>query len=320
MKCNLRKLNPKNKVCIYLDQFVISDIMSGKNPYWNEIKKLLEFNHSKGKIYCPLSIEHILETVKKDIKGAIKHDSYYQKLSDSYILKTEPFLTSQIISSRIRKNRFTINTFLKSYKPNNLENVYYQINEYNKVFDESLTDLISSQNGLRKLADARNNSKLELQFMTAIQKIEVEVFKNRLKEYLMVKSIRIRPEVFGEHQFPHWIDQILYQLTYKHKFKEKQFKLLLKEIDLHGFSNIPTLHTKLTLKSYIAVKNKQENTGDHIDLMRVSSGLFTSDILFTDRKRKYEICALELDKKYNTKVFSGVDSDLIEVINLLKKM
>ncbi|WP_282088654.1 hypothetical protein [Aquimarina algiphila] len=316
----MRKLDPNNKICIYLDQFVISDIIDAKNPLWNEIKELLETNHFKGNIYCPLSIEHILETVKKDLNGAIKHESYYRKLSDNYLLKTEPFLTSQLISSLIRKNKFTSKTFLKAEKTKEIENIYFQINSKNKVFNESITYKLSNQNNLRKLLNPRKGSKSEFQVMDAIKAIEVENFKNRLKEYLKIKSIRIRPDDYGKHQFPNWIDQLLYQLTNKHKFKEKQFKQLLIELERNGFNRIPTLNTKFSIGAYLTVKNKQENTGDHIDIMRISSYLFSSDIFFTDKKRKYEICDLGLDKKYNTKVFSGVKNDLIEVIGLLKKM
>ena len=54
--------------------------------------------------------------------------------------------------------------------------------------------------------------------------------------------------------------------------------------------------------------------------MRISHYLFSSDVFFTDKKRKYEILVLGLDKKYNTKVFSGVKNDLMEFIDLLKKL
>jgi hypothetical protein len=320
VECNLRKLDPNNKICIYLDQFVISDIIDGKNPLWNEIKEHLEIKHSKGKIYCPLSVEHILETVKKELNGAIKHDFYCRKLSDNYVLKTEPFLTSQLISSLIRKNKFTLNTFLETEKLKSIEEIYSQINKNNEIFDESVTYKLSSQNSLRRILNPRKINKSELQFMNSIKTIEVGNFISRLREYQKDKSLKIRPDDYGKHQFPNWIDQILFQLTNKHKFKEKQFKQLLIELERNGFDRIPTLNTKFSLGAYLAVKNKQENTGDHIDIIRISSYLFSSDIFFTDKKRKYEICDLGLDKKYNTKVYSGVKTDLIEVINLLKEV
>ncbi|KAB8152918.1 hypothetical protein EZY14_011035 [Kordia sp. TARA_039_SRF] len=316
----MKKIDFNNKTCIYLDQFVISDIIEAKNPLWSQIKNLLEINHTRGNIYCPVSIEHILETVKKDLKGAIKHDSYYRKLSDNYLFKTEPFLTSQLISSLIRKNKFTLNTFLQEAKLREVDEIYSDINKNNEIFDESLKYKLSGQNDLRRLLSPRQSNKSKSQLMKVIKAMEVENFKNRLEEYIKVKSLRIRADNYGKHQFPNWIDQILFQLTNKHKFKEKHFRILLSELKRSGFNRIPTLNIKYSIGAYLAVENKQENTGDHIDLMRISSYLFSSDIFFTDKKRKYEICDLGLDKRYKTKVFSGVKNDLIEVANLLQKM
>jgi len=78
------------------------------------------------------------------------------------------------------------------------------------------------------------------------------------------------------------------------------------------------LNIKSSLNAYLAVKNKKENSGDHIDLMRIATYLPSADILFTDKKRKYEICDLGLDKKYKTLVFSGIENDLIQVKELLR--
>ena len=316
----MKKIDPKNKVCIYLDQFVISDIIIAKNPLWVEIKELLELNYNNGKIYCPISVEHLLETVKKDITGAIEHDSYFRKISDNYLLRTEPFLTSQLISSLIRKNNLTLKTFLRKEKLRDIEYIYGEVNDRNKIFDESLKYELSSQNDLRRILTPIKSGKTELSFINTIKNREVDSFKNRLKEYLKAKIMQIRPDNYGKHQFPNWVDQILYQLTKRHKFKEKQFKQFLIELERRGFERIPTLNTRFSLGAYLAVKNKQENTSDHIDLMRISSYLFSTDIFFTDKKRKYEICDLALDKKYKTNVFSGVNEDLIELIHVLKNL
>ncbi|MGA9212487.1 hypothetical protein [Kaistella sp.] len=316
----MKKIDPQNKLCIYLDQFVISDILEGKNPLWIEIKDLLELNFSVDKIYCPLSVEHILETVGKNFIDAKEHDIYFRKISDNYILKSEPFLTAQLISSLIRNNKKTINTFLAKSSLKNMVDLHSKVNsDYNK-FNNGMTQTLLPQNDLRKIINNKISTNVEAEMMNAIKAFEVSKFKDRLTEYVTSKSIRIRPDNFGEHKVPNWIDQLLYQLTYKHQFKEKEFQSLLKEIATNGFNRIPTLNIKFSLGAYIAIKNKQENSGDHIDVMRISSYLFSTDIFFTDKKRKHEICELGLDRKYNTLVFSGVKDDLLQFIDLLKKI
>lgn len=308
----MRKIGVNNKICIYLDQFVVSNLVSETTNIWSEIKDLLTINHSNNKIYCPLSTEHILETAKKDLANAIIHDEYFRKLSDNYIFKNDPFLTSQLISSLIRNNKYTLNTFLESIEIKKMEEIHFLINENNKIFDESIKYKISPQNELRKILNPKTDKKTELLFLNTIKNLEVQNFLDRVEYYIENKSLIIREDDYGLHKFPNWIDQLLYQLTYKHQFKELQFRQLLNELQKNGFSRIPTLNTKFSIGAYLAIKNKQEGTNDHIDLMRISSCLFSTDIFFTDKQRKFEIKELELDKKYKTKVFCGTENDLIE--------
>lgn len=49
-----------------------------------------------------------------------------------------------------------------------------------------------------------------------------------------------------------------------------------------------------------------------------STGLPSSDILFTDKRRKNEVITLKLDEKYNCKVFSGIEKDLEEFKAMLQ--
>lgn len=316
----MKKLNNKNKCCVYLDQFVISDIIEAKNPLWIEIKNLLELNYNKGLIYCPLSAEHFLETIRKNIVDARIHNDYFREISDGYILKSEPFLTAQIISSLIRENSKTLNTFLTQASLKDIEKFYNDLNIHHDKYRTGMGSLLSDQNSLRKILYSKSDKKTEVQFINVIKQLEVEKFKNRLIEYLNNKLIVIRPDSFGDSQIPNWIDQLLFQLTYKHQFKERELKLFLSELQVHGFNRIPTLNTKFSIQGYLAVKSKQENSGDHIDIMRISTYLFSTDIFFTDKKRKYEICELGLDKKYNTVVLSGVENDLCQFIEILKAM
>lgn len=319
--CNfMKKIDQKNKICIYLDQFVVSNLVQETNELWKEIKELLEVCHYKNQIYCPLSHQHILETAKKELNNAIIHDEYFRKLSDSYFYKDELFLTPQLISSLIRKNKYTLNTFLLNYELKKFEDFYSKIKNVNNVFDESINFRVSPQNEIRKILNNNIEFKLEKQLIKVIKKNEVNDFIDRLQEYIEQKRIYIRPDNFGKHDFPHWIDQTLYQLTYKHSFKENQFKMLLNELKKNGFDRIPTLNIRFSMDAYLAVKNKQQNISDHIDIMRITNGLLPSDIFFTDKKRKFEIAELELDKLYNTQVFTGTENDLKEFITFLRRL
>lgn len=315
---DMRKINSENKICIYLDQFVISNIVDETTDTWKKVKMQLEKGFVQGVLYCPVSGEHFMETAKKRFENALIHHNYFLSLSENYFFKDDPFLTTQLISSLIRGNKHTLNTFLEKQQFKKFEDIYADINSKNEIFDESITYKLSGQNDLRKVLNTNMKQPLESQFMGFITAMEVQNFIKTLEQYLRDGQMRIRADDYGKHSFPYWIDQLLYILTTKHKFREPQFKILLAELKKNGFSRIPTLNIKFSLGAYLAIKNKQENTGDHIDLMRICIGLISSDIFFTDKKRKSEIDALGLDTFYNTRVFSGTEPDLQEFLTLLE--
>lgn len=308
----MRKINPNSKTCIYLDQFAVSDLIDESSDLWKEIKILLEAGHRRNLLYCPLSAPHFFETAKKDFEAARLHHEYFLHLSDKYFFKNEVFLTTQLISSLIRGNRFTLQTFLETPQFINFDDIYVQTNQVNAIFDESLSYKLLPQNELRKILNPKVEQKQEKMFIDAIKSMEIQNFIDRIQYYLHEKQIFIRADNYGKHNFPNWIDQLLYILTNKHAFKEIHFKKLLTELQLYGFDRIATLDIRFSIGAFLTVKNKQENAGDHIDIMRITNSLCSSDILFTDKKRKHEIQALRLDIKYKTVVFSGVEKDLQE--------
>ena len=308
----MKKIDNKNKICIYLDQFAVSDLIEGKTDIWRDIKILLEECYAKKRLYCPLSAQHFFETVKKNLPAAKLHHDFFYSLSDGYFFKNELFLTTQLISSLIRGHNFTLKTFLEIPIYKNFEETYLKINTVNQIFDESVMHHISPQNQLRKILNPKMDQKTEKLFMETITTMEAQKFIDRLEEYISEKKIFIRGDNYGRHEFPNWIDQLLYILTYTHSFKGEDFKKLLAEFNRNGFERIPTLNIRFKLGAWLCVKNKQENAGDHIDIMRIANSLYSSDVMFTDKKRKHEIQSLALDKKYNTLVFSGVEKDLID--------
>jgi hypothetical protein len=103
---------------------------------------------------------------------------------------------------------------------------------------------------------------------------------------------------------------IIHQLITRHKIKKHETQKLVDHLIQFGFDNIPTLDIRSSLIAFIAVNNKKETVNDHVDIMKISSGLPISDIFLTDSQRKFEILELGLDKKYKTKVYSGINSDL----------
>lgn len=182
--------------------------------------------------------------------------------------------------------------------------------------------LIDAGNDINKLRQATNSQKIDpktkFSMYSAIKSIQPKYFIKRLQDLKTQDQITIQGDKIGNKMIPHWVDLTIEQLLKKHKFTRLEIDKLIFELEKNRFENIPTLDIKMSLLALMSVYSKKETPGDHIDLMRIATGLPIADILFTDKKRKNEILELELDKKYKTKVFSGTKKDLedfLEEIN-----
>lgn len=317
-------MKSEGKICIYLDQFAISDMVEMETKLeWSKIKKLLIELKDKNKIFCPLSHEHYIETSQNDIERAIRYDKFLSRLSDGYSFKPELFITSQLISSRVRNNNVTLKTYLYE----NVSDVFRKEENYKRLKEsgQKLAGLLKEANSnLNQFRTQISNQNIDLKSKTimikAMNSLRVKGFIQRLEDLLLNDNIVIRGEHIGEMEVPNWIDLIIDQLLKRHRFNKKEVISLISEFKKNGFSNIPTLNISTTLLSYMAIYSKKERSNDHIDIMRISTGLPISQILLTDKKRKAELIESELGNRYKTKVFSGTRSDLNELFSELKKM
>lgn len=318
------KMNISPKKIIYLDQFAVSDMVESiHGSIWIKIKEKLISLHQQGKIFCPLSVEHYFETSQKNFEAAKVHDAFFTKISDGYCIKPELFITSQLISSRLRSNKTTLKTYMYEITESNL-----QSKEKYEVFDtqnKKLQHLVTEASaGVNKLRQSTNNQKMDNKtkesMLNTIKKIQPRQFIDRLKDLQKNGNIVIKGDIIGSEEIPNWIDLTIDQLLKKHKLNKKEVDKLILEFEKFGFDNIPTLDVKFKLMALMSVYSKGEKPGDHVDLMRIANGLPISDYLFTDKKRKAEILESKMHEKYNTKVFSGTPTDLnafLEEINTI---
>ena len=308
------------KQCIYLDQFAVSEMAIPTSKIWKDIRQKIIQLHSENLIFCPISLEHFIETAGKDFEHFKELHNFLYAISSGYFIKPEIFITSQLISSQIRNNNITHKTFLDENYPilENLEDKYEKLKQtksgYNEMFTEGLSDLNLFRNmqGTQRL-----ENKMKEDFLNANLQISSTNFVSRLKELQQDNKISIRGNNFGGHEMPNWLDQIIYQLLTKHKFSRNEIDKLITEFERNGFNNISVLDIRFKINSLLSVYNKKEIPSDHIDIGRICTALPISTILLTDKKRKYEILELQLDKKYSTKIFSGTQEDLNDFLTEL---
>ena len=314
----------KKKLCIYLDQFAVSEMLEVDiTPEWSRIKKLLSELYSKEIIFCPLSSEHYFETSWKEYDEAVSHDLFLNKLSDGYCFKTEVFLTSQLISSRIRKNNITLKTYLYEKVNQVFKNSknYNFFREKNTELFKTIKEVGKNNNELKKIT---SNQKMDLKTQKAMFNtmmfLEVQKLIERLERLYENGELMIEGYKSSVSEFPRWTDLIIDILTKKHKFSKKEVKKLILELKSNGFRNISSLNIRFSLSSFMNLHSKKDTSNDQIDISRISTSLEFSDIMLTDKKRKYEILELKLDELYNTKVFSGTKNDLNELTLVLEKL
>jgi hypothetical protein len=311
--------------CIYLDQFATSGLFDPSNSIeWNEIRELIISCVNKGRIICPMSFEHFLETSQKDSTRAKILDNQFHELSKGYGFKSEVFITAQLMISLIRKNNLTSNTFLhKNIKRsvlsdrNNIELFSTLKNKLNQNIDEASVH----SNKIREITRQNNMEvKVRKDLINTCKALAVNNFINRLNDLLVQGQIIIRAINFSSGDVPHWIDLIIHRLTEKHCMNIKETKMLIEHLEKNGFNEISTLDLRTSIEALIAVYHKKETANDQIDIMRISTSFQISDILLIDKQRKNEIIEIGLDKKYNTTVLCGTEKDLKIFIHQLKEI
>lgn len=291
-------------------------------PIWKEIRQKLICLKEEEKIFCPLSVEHFIETSQKDEQSARKHNEFYTALSDGFCIKPELFITSQLISSRIRGNNITH----KTYMYEKVKDVFAFSDNYKKFYglnNEYRTLLTAAGTDINKLRQTTNTQKIDPKikqaFYSVTKNLQPQFFIQRLKDLKKDDQIKVQSDKIDDRLIPNWVDSTIGQLLQRHKFSRIEVDKLIFELEKNNFNNIPTLDIKMSMLALISVYSKKETPSDHIDLTRIATGLPIADILFTDKKRKSEILELELDKKYNTKVFTGKQEDLEECLTELSK-
>lgn len=306
----------KNTYCIYLDQYATSGIFESENGLWQEIKELLSVGVNSNRIICPRSAEHFLESSQKEANRAVSLDKRFSQLTKGYAFKAELFITSQLLISKIRNNNITSKTYFYNDIAPDILSHSDKLNSFidiKKEFDDRVSQSVSLTNNLRKVpSSSKLDKKTKLDSLKKLKSLSEKEFIDRLGDLLRYGKIRIEGAGFESADIPNWVDLVIHQLLQKHKMTITETEKLQKHIQENGFDQIPTLDIKNSLMSFVAVENKIENPSDQIDFMRISTGLPVSDILLTDKKRKFELVTLELDKKYKTTVFSGVQQDLEE--------
>ncbi|MDM8209303.1 MULTISPECIES: hypothetical protein [Bacteroidaceae] len=317
----------RQKKCIYLDQFAVSCLESASDgTLWGEIKSKILTLYAQNKIYCPLSCEHLLETSIRDRVHALAHNNFFEQISNNYIFYPVEIITSYEISMYIRQGK--IKKHMDGYLTKHRDNAMCSGNTYALAHAFSEEYKKNSQIQYAQLNDIRSinrkypsvKQKERLLFAKAMRTLAIKKFVEELKKLYYNKRNIFEVSRYGNLSMCKSVDVIFYNLVNRRLFTRKDIELLISELERNGFDNIPSLNIKNELSIISALDNKKTTSNDDIDISRAASGLAFSDYFFTDSQRKMELVSLQFDKRYNTKIFSGKESDLQNFILELEKL
>lgn len=321
----MKKFLGAGLTCLYLDQFAASNIFDeSTDKLWEQVSVLITKKASEGKIICPMPMEHLLESSNKIEERAITLDLKFHELSKGYAFLPEAEIASNYIESIVRKRKIISTDLFGHMRFDNTlsqKGAYYSAGQKHHELKKQVEHAVAATNEVRThLREKRFSWKVLEPFYEAVKLLQVKHFQDRLHELLTTGQIISRGVKFNDSQVIDWVDLLLQLLIYKHHLHASEGMALHQHIGVNAFDYIPPLDIRCSLTALIAVENKKESVNDQIDIMRISSGLVSSDLMFTDKQRKYELEFTGLAKKYGTKIFSGSKNDLEELLLELGKL
>ena len=150
-------------------------------------------------------------------------------------------------------------------------------------------------------------------------KIQTRAYIEGLKELCRKGVVNVRGVQCGEINIPNKVDCFLKLLCDKRLDKRLAQKLIC-ELETHGFEKIPSMNIRSSLNADMAVNGKSQTPNDVIDIDRAAIGLRISDYFFADNEKKLAIERCQLDKKYQTKIYSAKKDSVSSLITELSEL
>lgn len=334
----------KGKKILYLDQFAVSNMYdAAPTSTWGLLRQTIQEKVNKGVLSCPMPLEGLYETVgrsNKDKTGnqnndytrkIIEQHNFFRELANGTAFYGYEEIAATEIIMLLRQGKISpiksIYLHKALYAQIDISDIYeegHTFNEENRQYNRNLSQGV---NELREITqplnnDLRTKKKMSTDplFLNAIIRLQVNNYIDGLKDLYQKGYIKVRGVKCGTLELPHKVDLLLYYLFKKKKITKEETKRLIHEFEKNGFERIPSMNIRSLLSTDIAVYDKQQTPNDEIDLDRAAVGLRISNFFFADNDKKLTIEKYNLDKQYQTKVFSGKKDSVSSLTELLSTL
>ncbi|GAB4019487.1 hypothetical protein GCM10028808_57400 [Spirosoma migulaei] len=309
----------KKAVCIYLDQYAVSaicDTSAERNQYWEKIYSLLINGVKGGKIVCPYSNEHLIETSLKYEANAVKQDINFTLLARRLKIRNEVDCTARYIMAIVRNKPINHETYFCRFSGPILtdDSKRGSFKQHHKILDNMTAEFAGNVNQIRGSSKARLSSEDRKETFKRIYSYYENALLLRFFKLAIGGKIDHRIVRLANIDVPYWVDFLFYKLISEYKLTQDEAsngkKILLEK----GLSAIPNIYIRATLEAAMACNSKKETVNDQIDAIRLAGALPAVDIMLTDGSKANDVRDAKLDMMYNTEVFSGKVYDLERLI------
>lgn len=331
----------KRQHIIYLDQFAVSNLVLN-GGIWQDIHFQLVNAVENGKVLCPIPLEHFVETVGMERSSAIQQDRFFKSISHGKcFLAWEEIAANEImLYTRFKKNKPILADYIKeiegdydleddaTYQKHRLIREQYLSRK--EIEKESLNTFRQLSRGNNDVNEVNASMSEEEKKEKRKKKKKYEAYEETLKDTLSVLVVKPYIELFREVYMGKKLstdlmklprpEQRIALLLCKKRFTGRHFFSASNDFQKNLFNNIPSLYTYYSLKNYYANKQMKEKANDDIDWERISSGIFISNIMLIDKRQKYALQSMGIDKKYGTILYSDTEDNLTAFKDRLEQL
>lgn len=294
----------KRKKILYLDQFAVSNMYNAvPTSLWGQLRSIIIEKVNNRILSCPMPLEHLYETLGRSNMGEDGNESIEY-------------------SKQIAQQHHFFSEIAKGTTFYGILDIYANGHKFNKENHFYNQELFKDVNGLRedmKKAGqelSKPDKSLALDYLC---KIQTRAYIEGLKELCRKGVVNVRGVQCGKINIPNKVDLLLKLLCDKRLDKRLAQKLIC-ELETHGFEKIPSMNIRSSLNADMAVNGKSQTPNDVIDIDRAAIGLRISDYFFADNEKKLAIERCQLDKKYQTKIYSAKKDSVSSLITELSEL
>lgn len=307
--------------CLYLDQFAASRVFVPSPPVeWADIAALIKQGINDGKFLCPNSIEQMIETTGMDKGLGRLVDSEARKFSSGWCFFPEADITANYLICTVRQITIEKRHFVHDSKQNHIDDpdVYEKLGEHNEIFRKMVEEGAEPANIIRKAT--RGGAWGKKQFRDVI----VQQIKNRYAQEIIKRMFSLgsqaqyvpRTVTLAGHTILFWADVVCHLLVSKHRMTQQEAQAAFWILEKEGIDAIPSLSIRASLEAMLAYRGViEKKSNDQVDISRIAGALPFADMMLIDGPKANDVRELELDKKFQTNIYSGKTAGLENLKN-----